>query len=71
MIYMFFIIYAAQPSEVSAEEESSCVSMRTSDTDGQQLPALQLSPHIKCFVFPRGDITRFKPARSASFLVVV
>ncbi|KAM9350067.1 5-cytosine rRNA methyltransferase NSUN4 [Symphorus nematophorus] len=40
-----------------------------SDTDteaqasGQQLSSLHLSPHIKCLVFPRGDITRFKPAR--------
>ncbi|XP_044076243.1 5-methylcytosine rRNA methyltransferase NSUN4 [Siniperca chuatsi] len=50
-------------SEVAAEEESSGVSMKKSDTDGQQLSPLQLSPHIKCFVFPRGDITRFKPAR--------
>ncbi|XP_041805371.1 5-methylcytosine rRNA methyltransferase NSUN4 [Chelmon rostratus] len=53
----------AQPSEVAAEKESSCVSMKTSDTDGQQLSRLQLSPHIKCLVFPRGDVTRFKPAR--------
>ncbi|TWW72753.1 5-methylcytosine rRNA methyltransferase NSUN4 [Takifugu flavidus] len=29
----------------------------------QQLSALQLSPNIRCFVFPRGDISRFKPAR--------
>ncbi|XP_019114550.2 5-cytosine rRNA methyltransferase NSUN4 [Larimichthys crocea] len=53
----------AQTSEVSTEEESSCVSMKKSGTDGQQLPPLQLSPHIKCSVFPRADITRFKPAR--------
>ncbi|KAE8291111.1 5-methylcytosine rRNA methyltransferase NSUN4 [Larimichthys crocea] len=53
----------AQTSEVSTEEESSCVSMKKSGADGQQLPPLQLSPHIKCSVFPRADITRFKPAR--------
>ncbi|XP_074506903.1 5-cytosine rRNA methyltransferase NSUN4 [Sebastes fasciatus] len=52
-----------QESEVAAEEESSGVSMKKSDTDGQQLSPLQLSPNIKCLVFPRGDITRFKPAR--------
>lgn len=53
----FFTISAAQRSEVVAVEESSC------DADGQQLSSLQLSPHIRCLVFPRGDITRFKPAR--------
>ncbi|KAG8014039.1 5-methylcytosine rRNA methyltransferase NSUN4 [Nibea albiflora] len=47
----------------TSEEESSCVSMKTSDADGQPLPNLQFSPHIKCSVFPRADITRFKPAR--------
>uniref|UniRef100_UPI0037E8412C 5-methylcytosine rRNA methyltransferase NSUN4 n=1 Tax=Semicossyphus pulcher TaxID=241346 RepID=UPI0037E8412C len=52
-----------QESVVVAEEETSGVSLKKSDTDGQQLPPLQLSPHIKCLVFPRGDITRFKPAR--------
>ncbi|XP_031711115.1 5-cytosine rRNA methyltransferase NSUN4 [Anarrhichthys ocellatus] len=53
-----------QESEVAADEEASGVSIpKKSDIDGQQLPPLHLSPHIKCFVFPRGDITRFKPAR--------
>lgn len=59
----YVAISAAQTSEVSTEEESSCVSMKKSGADGQQLPPLQLSPHIKCSVFPRADITRFKPAR--------
>ncbi|XP_035525880.1 5-methylcytosine rRNA methyltransferase NSUN4 isoform X1 [Morone saxatilis] len=53
----------AQPSEVEVDEESNCVSIKKSDIDGQLLSPLQLSPHIKCLVFPRGDITRFKPAR--------
>uniref|UniRef100_A0A671XU21 5-cytosine rRNA methyltransferase NSUN4 n=2 Tax=Sparus aurata TaxID=8175 RepID=A0A671XU21_SPAAU len=52
-----------QESKVVAEGESICVSMKKSDADGQQLSPLQLSPHIKCLVFPRGDITRFKPAK--------
>nr|XP_004570629.1 5-methylcytosine rRNA methyltransferase NSUN4 [Maylandia zebra] len=41
-------------------EEPSDVSMKSSDADGEQL---SLSPNIKCLVFPRGDVTRFKPAR--------
>ncbi|GAA6228547.1 5-methylcytosine rRNA methyltransferase NSUN4 [Lates japonicus] len=45
------------------KEESSDVPVKKSDIDGQQLSPLRLSPHIKCAVFPRGDITRFKPAR--------
>nr|XP_046264669.1 5-methylcytosine rRNA methyltransferase NSUN4 [Scatophagus argus] len=53
----------AQPSDIAAEEESRCGSMNKSDTDGQQLSPVQLNPHIRCLVFPRGDITRFKPAR--------
>ncbi|XP_040027962.2 5-cytosine rRNA methyltransferase NSUN4 [Gasterosteus aculeatus] len=53
-----------QESEVVAGVEYSGVSIsKTSDIDGHKLSALHLSPHIKCFVFPRGDITRFKPAR--------
>lgn len=65
---MFFIICAAQPclaqeSEAGVEGESSDVPVKKSDVDGQQLSPLQLSPNIKCVVFPRGDITRFKPAR--------
>ncbi|KAF1384147.1 hypothetical protein PFLUV_G00139270 [Perca fluviatilis] len=50
-----------QKPEVATEEES--VSMKKCDSDSEQLPPLQLSPNIKCLVFPRGDITRFKPAR--------
>ncbi|XP_034743463.1 5-methylcytosine rRNA methyltransferase NSUN4 [Etheostoma cragini] len=50
-----------QESEVATDEES--VSMKKCDSDGQQRPPLQLSRNIKCLVFPRGDITRFKPAR--------
>ncbi|XP_068558736.1 5-methylcytosine rRNA methyltransferase NSUN4-like isoform X1 [Cebidichthys violaceus] len=59
----------AQPSseqepEVAADEDAGGASIcKKSDVDGQQLSPLRLSPHIKCLVFPRGDITRFKPAR--------
>ncbi|KAF3858492.1 hypothetical protein F7725_011693 [Dissostichus mawsoni] len=37
-----------QDPEVAGEEESSRVSVNKSDLDAQQLPALQLSPNIKC-----------------------
>ncbi|XP_020505465.2 5-methylcytosine rRNA methyltransferase NSUN4 [Labrus bergylta] len=50
-------------SEVVAEEESISVSTKKSDSDSQQPSPLQLSLNIKCLVFPRGDITKFKPAR--------
>ncbi|XP_068427049.1 5-methylcytosine rRNA methyltransferase NSUN4 isoform X2 [Clinocottus analis] len=60
-------VSAAQPdmeqeSEVAGVEDASGISKK-SGIDGQQLSPLHLSPHIKCLVFPRGDITRFKPAR--------
>ncbi|XP_008275991.1 5-cytosine rRNA methyltransferase NSUN4 isoform X2 [Stegastes partitus] len=47
-----------QKSEVEAQESSNDVSMKM--FDGQQM---NLSPNIKCLVFPRGDVTRFKSAR--------
>ncbi|XP_074543915.1 5-cytosine rRNA methyltransferase NSUN4 [Halichoeres trimaculatus] len=50
-----------QESGVVAEKESVCVS------DNQLLSPLQLSPNIKCLVFPRGNISRFKPARPDKF----
>ncbi|KAM3866390.1 5-cytosine rRNA methyltransferase NSUN4 [Diretmus argenteus] len=50
-------------SEAGVEEESSGVFLKKSDSVDQELPPLRLSPNIKCLVFPRGDITRFKPAR--------
>ncbi|XP_034559681.1 5-methylcytosine rRNA methyltransferase NSUN4 [Notolabrus celidotus] len=52
-----------QESGDVSEKESVSVSAQKSDTDSQQLPPLPLSANIKCVVFPRGDITRFKPAR--------
>ncbi|KAK2822186.1 hypothetical protein Q5P01_022251 [Channa striata] len=52
-----------QEPKVGADEELSGVSMKTSFSASQQHSTLQLSPNIKCVVFPRGDITRFKPAR--------
>ncbi|XP_045907581.1 5-methylcytosine rRNA methyltransferase NSUN4 [Micropterus dolomieu] len=53
----------AQPCLEQESEVAAGDSMKKSDPDHQQLSPLQLSPNIKCFVFPRGDITRFKPAR--------
>ncbi|KAM9845303.1 5-cytosine rRNA methyltransferase NSUN4 isoform 1-T1 [Aulostomus maculatus] len=38
-----------------------------SEVTGRQWSPLQLSSKIKCVVFPRGDITRFKPARPDMF----
>ncbi|XP_068604880.1 5-methylcytosine rRNA methyltransferase NSUN4, partial [Brachionichthys hirsutus] len=38
-----------------------------SDGDGQAPAPLQLTPQIKCLVFPRADTTRFKPARPDMF----
>ncbi|CAJ1071858.1 -methylcytosine rRNA methyltransferase NSUN4 [Xyrichtys novacula] len=52
-----------QESEFVAERESDCVSVQNADADSLQLPPLQLSRNVKCLVFPRGDITRFKPAK--------
>ncbi|XP_067461548.1 5-methylcytosine rRNA methyltransferase NSUN4 [Thunnus thynnus] len=52
-----------QEPEVGFQEESNGVSVRKSDVVDQQLSPLHLSPNIKCLVFPRGNITRFKPAR--------
>ncbi|XP_008331879.1 5-cytosine rRNA methyltransferase NSUN4 isoform X2 [Cynoglossus semilaevis] len=36
---------------------------QSSDVDDPPPSPLKLSPNIRCMVFPRGDITRFKPAR--------
>ncbi|XP_060940610.1 5-methylcytosine rRNA methyltransferase NSUN4 [Limanda limanda] len=52
-----------EKSETCVEEESNNVPVKKSDVDDQRLSPLKLSPNIKCAVFPRGDITRFKPAR--------
>lgn len=53
-----------QDPEVEFSEKSESTSVEQRDTFGQdQLSQPHLSPNIKCFVFPRGDITRFKPAR--------
>uniref|UniRef100_A0A1A8LLG8 5-cytosine rRNA methyltransferase NSUN4 n=1 Tax=Nothobranchius pienaari TaxID=704102 RepID=A0A1A8LLG8_9TELE len=49
---------------VFGAEEGPCeVSMTSLEFLSQQQYPPQLSPHLKCFVFPRGDVTRFKPAR--------
>lgn len=61
---IFFIFSTAQScSQPESEVDFSDVSVKNSDVDGQQRCPLQLSSNIKCVVFPRGDITRFKPAR--------
>lgn len=39
------------------------------NTGYQQLSAPQLCPNIRCFVFPRADISRFKPARWAHEMI--
>ncbi|XP_062261238.1 5-methylcytosine rRNA methyltransferase NSUN4 [Platichthys flesus] len=52
-----------EKSETCLEEESNNVPVKKPDVDDQLLSPLKLSPNIKCVVFPRGDITRFKPAR--------
>nr|XP_057921971.1 5-methylcytosine rRNA methyltransferase NSUN4 isoform X2 [Doryrhamphus excisus] len=51
--------------EVQAGQVSECKVEKCDDDDvvEQQLSPPHLNPNIKCFVFPRGDITRFKPAR--------
>ncbi|XP_068197123.1 5-methylcytosine rRNA methyltransferase NSUN4 [Antennarius striatus] len=61
------MICAAEPSEVVADEKSSCGSMKKSDSEGQPPAPLQLTSQMRCLVFPRGDITRFKPARPDGF----
>ncbi|XP_067846151.1 5-methylcytosine rRNA methyltransferase NSUN4 [Heptranchias perlo] len=43
-----------EPSGGTAQESPSVLETKESIT---------LSPNLKCFTFPRGDITRFKPAR--------
>uniref|UniRef100_A0A1A7Y9Z0 5-cytosine rRNA methyltransferase NSUN4 n=1 Tax=Iconisemion striatum TaxID=60296 RepID=A0A1A7Y9Z0_9TELE len=53
--------------EVGAEKGSSEVSLASAEVLSQQQCPPQLSPHLKCLVFPRGDVTRFKPARPDKF----
>ncbi|XP_034470331.1 5-methylcytosine rRNA methyltransferase NSUN4 isoform X1 [Hippoglossus hippoglossus] len=55
--------YSEEKSETCVEEESNNVPVEKSDVEDQLLSPLKLSPNIKCVVFPRGDLTRFKPAR--------
>ncbi|XP_069568690.1 5-methylcytosine rRNA methyltransferase NSUN4 [Brachyistius frenatus] len=52
-----------QKSVVGSKQESTDASVKKSEVDSQQLSPLQLSPNIKCLVFQRADVTRFKPAR--------
>ncbi|KAM9323505.1 5-cytosine rRNA methyltransferase NSUN4 [Pholidichthys leucotaenia] len=58
-----FISDRAQPCSELKCEGTSEVSQGESDVDSQQVSPLRLSSNIKCFVFPRGDVTRFRPAR--------
>ncbi|XP_030015292.1 5-cytosine rRNA methyltransferase NSUN4 [Sphaeramia orbicularis] len=60
-------VHLEQISAVGVEGESSDLSTKTSDISHQQLSPLQISRNIKCLVFPRGDITRFKPAKPDKF----
>ncbi|KAM6918501.1 5-cytosine rRNA methyltransferase NSUN4 [Xenentodon cancila] len=68
-----FICDGAQEAQPSSEqrsastEEFSDVTPQEACLDTQQQVSLRLSPNIKCFVFPRGDVTRFKPARPDRF----
>ncbi|XP_057714435.1 5-methylcytosine rRNA methyltransferase NSUN4 [Corythoichthys intestinalis] len=55
-------------TEVEVSENSTLTAAEKCDVIGQhQLAAPRLSPNIKCLVFPRGDITRFKPARPDAY----
>ncbi|XP_032422287.1 5-cytosine rRNA methyltransferase NSUN4 [Xiphophorus hellerii] len=54
-------------SEFRPEEDSSSVSTVTHGGGSRQPSPLRLSPNITCLVFPRGDITRFRPARPDKF----
>uniref|UniRef100_A0A665UIF7 5-cytosine rRNA methyltransferase NSUN4 n=2 Tax=Echeneis naucrates TaxID=173247 RepID=A0A665UIF7_ECHNA len=62
-----FISNTDTEAQPCLEQESIDHPVKKSDDDAQQLPPLQLSPNIKCVVFPRGDITRFKPARPDAY----
>ncbi|XP_051944659.1 5-methylcytosine rRNA methyltransferase NSUN4 [Hippocampus zosterae] len=56
-----------QGPEVEFSEKYDSTSVEQRGTFEQhQLSQPHLSPNIKCLVFPRGDITRFKPARPDS-----
>ncbi|XP_028328453.1 5-cytosine rRNA methyltransferase NSUN4 [Gouania willdenowi] len=50
-----------EDEETTSEEEHADVSQSKAD-DQPSLP-FQLSTNISCLVFPRGDVTRFRPAR--------
>ncbi|XP_008431607.1 5-cytosine rRNA methyltransferase NSUN4 isoform X2 [Poecilia reticulata] len=54
-------------SEFRPEEDSSSLSTVTHGGGSWQPSPLRLSPNIRCLVFPRGDITRFRPARPDKF----
>ena len=53
-------------TEVLGDKLSSVnIPFSTSETQEEAVRP-RLSPNIKCFVFPKGDISRFKPARWAT-----
>ncbi|XP_076000937.1 5-cytosine rRNA methyltransferase NSUN4 [Genypterus blacodes] len=54
-----FISHTDEDAQPGSDQESE-VQAESSD---QQPSSIQISPNIKCLVFPRGDISRFKPAR--------
>ncbi|MCJ8745291.1 hypothetical protein PDJAM_G00128630 [Pangasius djambal] len=48
------------------ERDTHKISDESEQNDHPSAEAARISSHIQCFVFPRGDITRFKPARPDS-----
>ncbi|XP_038128040.1 5-methylcytosine rRNA methyltransferase NSUN4 [Cyprinodon tularosa] len=64
---MFSSASFKQGSDLGAEEDSSRVSTVTDEEEEKVESPVRLSPNIKCLVFPRGDVTRFKPARPDKF----
>ncbi|XP_013854917.1 5-cytosine rRNA methyltransferase NSUN4 [Austrofundulus limnaeus] len=54
-------------SDGGAQNESSHVSPTEAEAESLQPPPPQFSPNLQCFVFQRGDITRFKPPKPDQF----
>ncbi|XP_037537427.1 5-methylcytosine rRNA methyltransferase NSUN4 [Nematolebias whitei] len=53
--------------EGEAKTDPSDSSMSRAEADGLLQSPLQISSNVQCFVFQRGDITRFKPPRPDQF----
>ncbi|XP_056149548.1 5-methylcytosine rRNA methyltransferase NSUN4 [Lampris incognitus] len=52
-----------EDSDAKKEEKCSGDFSKKHESDGEEFATPHLHPNIKCLVFPRGDITRFKPTR--------